>query len=103
MPKSHGHGKTHDDGTTLGNQPPDATVRQDSDRLFDELGTLKRLESEKQRTIPTTPDFHSIARKVERQARRVLDAAKAETAHGEDAAREHDVESEPNGRHSKPN
>jgi hypothetical protein len=87
--------KSHDDDKTLANQPPDAPVRQDSDRLFEELGRLKRLESEKQRTTPTTPEFHAMAVRVERQAKKVLDAAKDETDHGREAAREHEAEDDP--------
>ena len=96
--------KSHDDDKTLGNQPPDAPVRQDSDRLFEELGTLKRLETEKQRTTPTTPEFHAMAVRVERQAKKVLDAAKAETDDGREAAREHEAEDNPDsGTQRQPN
>jgi hypothetical protein len=82
--------KSHEDGRTLGEQPSDTQVRQDSDRLFEELNALKRLETEKQRTLPTTPPFHHIAERVDRQATAVVNAARDELEHGQDAAEEHD-------------
>jgi hypothetical protein len=56
----------------------DATSR----RLLDEIDELQRLELEKRQTTRSTDDFHDLAAKVDKAARRVFDSAGAELIEG---------------------
>ena len=49
------------------------------------VAELRDLEKQKRERIPTSPPFHELARKVERQAREIFRLAHEERARGEQA------------------
>ena len=67
-------------------RPDDATPAElvdTSDDLLKKVDEIRRLESEKRRLPMSTPEFHDMARRIERKAREVFGIARSQREVGE--------------------
>ena len=58
-------------------------LRHESDELLDAMDEMRKTERRKRTEMPTTPTFHALADKVERQAKQVFEIAQREDDLGE--------------------
>lgn len=71
-------------------EPMQAALVEESDRLLDAVDEIKRLESEKRRLPMSTPEFHRAASRIERMAREIFGIARAQREVGEALQSPHD-------------